>query len=146
VAGDGAGHPLDGRDVDDRPSSRFLHGLHHGTDAEKNARQVDVEDPLPLGELVVLQGSDVEDAGVVHQHVDAAELANGGRHRGFPMLGFRDVQVHVANGVAELGRDRVALVVEDVAEHHPGPLDYQRPHVGGAHPPRAAADERDLAR
>ena len=48
VAGDGAGHPLDRGDVDDRSSSRFLHGFHHGADAEKHSRQIDVEDPLPL--------------------------------------------------------------------------------------------------
>ena len=146
VAGYGAGHPFDRRDVDDRSASRFLHGFHHRADAEKHARQIDVEDPLPLGDCVVLEGADVDDARVVHQHVDAAVLAEGGSHRRVPVFGFRDVKVQIADVVANLCRHRLALVVEDVAEHHLGALGHQRPHVRGAHPPRTPADECDLSR
>ena len=113
---------------------------------KEHSRQIDVEDPLPLGQVVILDGADVEDSGVVHQHVDAAELANRNGHRGLPLLGFGDVEVQVANGVAEPVRNRLALVVEDVAEHHLGPLGHQRAHVRGAHSPRAATDKRNLSR
>lgn len=133
--------------IDPRPAS--FNRLHHGADAEKHPRQVDVDNALPLRERVVLQRADVDDARVVDQHVDAAELAQGGGHRRVPILGFGHVEVQVADGL-EMGVDLrghgLALVVEDVTEDHLGSLGDQRPHVRCAHPPGAAADEGDLSR
>lgn len=96
VAGDGAGHALDRGDVDDRAAARFLHRFDHGADAQKHSGQVDVEDPLPFRKRVVLQGADVDDAGVVDQHIDPAELGQGGGHRRVPILGLGDVEMQVA--------------------------------------------------
>ena len=102
--------------IDPWPAS--LHRRHHGPDAEEHTGEVDVEDAMPLRELVVLDGADVEDPGVVHQHVDPAELGDGGRHRRVPVLGAGDVEVDVAGVVTEFLGDQFAFGVEDVAAHH----------------------------
>lgn len=101
-------------------------------------------DPRPAS-FIGLTTADADNAGVVHQYVDAAVLVDGGAYRRCPILGFGDVEMHVAGRGAELCRHRFALVVENIAEHHLGPLSDHRPHVGSTHPARAATNERDLS-
>ena len=98
-------------------------------DAEEDAGQVDVEDPLPLGQRVVLDGPDVDDPGVVDQHVQAAEFADRGGYRRLPIVRLGDVEVNISNTVAELLGDHLALVVEDVAGHDFRALRHHHPHV-----------------
>src|SRR5437879_3896602 len=54
--------------------------------------------------------------------------------------------MHIADSVTEFRRDGLALIVQDVAEYHPGALGHHCAHVRGAHPPSTATDECDLAR
>ena len=85
-------------------------------------------------------------AGVVHQHVEPAEGLQRQGDRGGPVVLAGDVVMGVPAGLlAELGRHRRALVVSHVAEHHPGALGDEVPHVGLAHAPGAPGDQRDLA-
>ena len=77
--------------------------------------------------------------------VELAELVDGDVHRGVPLLGVGDVEVDVAGRVAELVGQRLALVVEDVADDHFGALGDEHPGVRGAHPPRPAADQCDFS-
>ena len=56
-------------------------------------------------------------------------------------LGLGDVEVDVARGLTDLVGQRLALVVEDVADHHLGALGDQHPRVLGAHAPGAATDQ-----
>ena len=60
---------------------------------------------------------------------------------GLPLVGLGDVEVDVARGLADLVGQRLALVVEDVADDHFGALGDQHPGVRGAHPPCPAADQ-----
>ena len=70
----------------------------------------------------------------------------GGRgDRGLPLLGLGDVEVDVARGVADLVGQRLALVVEDVADHDLGALADEHPCMRGTHAPSAAADERNFS-
>ena len=79
---------------------------------------------------------------VVHQHVELAELADGGVDGGLPLIWLGDIEVDVTRSVADLVGNRPALVVEDVADDDlPAFLD-EHPRVRGAHAPGAAADER----
>ena len=59
--------------MDPRPAS-FI-GLSDRADAEEHPGQVDVENPLPLGELVVLDETEVHDPGVVDEDVDPPNSA-----------------------------------------------------------------------
>ena len=93
----------------------------------------------------LLQRGQRDDAGVVHQHVELAELADGGVDRGLPLLGLGDVEVDVARSVADVVGQRLALVVEDVADHDLGALLDEHPCVRGTHAAGAAADERNLS-
>ena len=80
-------------------------------------------------------------AGVVDERGQLAERLDGDVDRGVPLLGIGDVEVDVARGVAEFVGQRLALVVEDVADDHFAALGDQRPGVRGAHAPRPAADQ-----
>ncbi len=62
--------------IDPRPGG--FHRRYDGANTEEDAGQVDVEDAMPLGEFVVLDDAHVDDAGVVDQDVDAAELVDRG--------------------------------------------------------------------
>ena len=80
------------------------------------------------------------------QHVEPAEDFHRQGDRGGPVAVAGDVVVGVPAGLlAEPGRHRRALVISHVAEHHPGALGDEVPHVGLAHAPGAARDQRDLA-
>ena len=62
-----------------------------------------------------------------------------------PVLVAGHVEVDVARGVAELVGQRLALLVEEVADDDLGALGDQYPRVLGAHVAGAAADQCDLA-
>ena len=138
---DGATHALDRGDVDDRSAARRLHRFDRSLHAEERARQVDVDDLLPLRHVELADLAEGDDAGVVHQNIELAELVDRGGNRGVPLLGRRDVEVHIARGVTDLVGQRLALLVEDVADHHLGALGHQSPRVLGAHAPSAATDQ-----
>ena len=81
-------------------------------------------------------GREVEDAGVVHQDRDRPEALLGVGDRGDPLVLGRDVEVAVGGGVAEVGGDGLALVVEHVGEEHLGALGHEAARLGLALPAR----------
>ena len=117
-----AAQALDRRHVDDRAAAGRGHRLDGHPHAQERAGQVDVNHLLPLGQIEILQRPERDGAGVVDQHVELAEFADRGRDRGVPLVGLGDVEVHVARGVTDFVGQRLALVVEDVADHHLGAL------------------------
>ena len=145
VYGRRAAQSLDRGHVDDRATASSDHRLDRHPHAQECAGQVDVNYLLPLGQIEVLQLPERDGAGVVDQHVELAELAGGDRDRGFPLVGLGDVEVHVARGVTDLVGQRLALVIEDVADHHLGAFRDEQARIFGAHPACAATDERDLS-
>ncbi len=72
--------------------------------AEERAGQVDVDDLLPLRHVELADLAQRDDAGVVDQNVELAELVHSGGDGGVPLLGVGDVEVDVARGVAESRR------------------------------------------
>src|SRR5262249_32616975 len=65
--------------------------------------------------------------------------------RGIPLVGLGHVEVHIARGVADFVGERLAFVVEDVADHHLGALLDEHPRVFGAHPAGTPTDECNFA-
>ena len=137
----GAAQALDRGDVDDRAAAGRLHRLDRSLHAEERAGQVDVDDLLPLRHVELADLAQRDDAGVVDQNVELAELVDRGGDRGVPLVGLGDVEVDVARGVTDLVGQRLALVVEDVADDHLGALGDQHPRVLCAHAPCAATDQ-----
>src|SRR5205807_3212395 len=89
-----------------------------------------------------------ENARVVDEHVQLAVRAHGRRHRRAPVRLARHVQMYVGDFAArgaDLGLDLLALVVENVAQHHRGALADEHPAFDSALSLRAAADQRYLA-
>ena len=82
---------------------------------------------------------------VAHEHVQPAEVVDGGVDGGAPVVLARDVEVHVPRRVTEIGRDRGTGVVEHVTEQHPRSFGRELPCLGFPLPARGAGDERDLA-
>ncbi len=122
------------------PPAAFI-ALTHGLHAQEGARQVDVDHLLPLGHIELADLAERDDPGVVHQHIEQAELRGGGFDRGVPLVFLGDIEVYIADRISEFGCQRLALVVEDVPDHHLGAFGDQRAGVLRAHTARAAADE-----
>src|SRR5262249_10360374 len=53
----------------------------YGADHARQAEEVDLEHPADLRLVALLDRGEVADPGVVHQHVDAAEVLLGAPHR-----------------------------------------------------------------
>ncbi len=140
-----AAQPFDRRHVDDRAAPGLGHRLDGHPHAQEGSGEVDVNHLLPLGQIEVLQLPECHDAGVVDQHVEFPEFTGGGRDGGVPLIGLRHVEVDVARGVTDFGSQRLALLVEDVADHHLGAFGHQHSGVRGAHAPGAATDQRNFA-
>jgi hypothetical protein len=139
------------RQVDDGAAAAAVfraHAAHRLARADQRADDVDVEHAAPARDAHLVDArSDVDDAGVVHQPVQHAELAvDGGEHR--QHLGFvGDVGAHRHRAPAQrahgrghgLGRGLVARVVDG---HVPtGARAEQR--ARGADTAAAARDEKD---
>ena len=136
---------LDRRHVDDRAAPGRGHRLDGHPHAEKRAGEIDVNHLLPLGQIEVLELPECDGSRVVDQHVELAEFADGGRDRGVPLVGFGDVEVHVTRRVAELVGQRLALVVQDVADNHLGAFLDEQARIFGAQAAGPSTDERYLA-
>src|SRR5262249_61337956 len=79
-------------DVDDAAAATLTDHLLRCRLAEmKHARQVDCDDPLPLGGIEVEKVPAMTDPGAVEQHIEPAELA----HRSRYCLGNRRSVAHV---------------------------------------------------
>ena len=74
--------------------------------------------------------AEVEDAGVVHEDGERAEALLGVGDRGLPLVLGGDVEVPVGGRVAEVGGDRLALVVEHVGEEHLRALGHEAAGLG----------------
>ena len=116
-----------------------------GAHAEERAEQVHPEQPLEAFDGFVLDLDDVVDGGVVHQHVDAPEGVDGGGE-GIGHASSSVTSRCTKRGVlAEVLRDRLALVVEDVGDHDLRAFAHEQACFGLALPAGRAADDGDLA-
>ena len=106
VAGARRGDPrADRGDVHDRAAAARAHAGQHRLDHRDGAEEVGGEQPLHVGVVAFLDGGAVAVAGVVDQHVDAAEALPRPPHR------LRDLRV-----VGHVERDRERRVRVGVGE------------------------------
>lgn len=76
----------------DRSRAAGAHARQDGADDVGQAEDVDVEDPADLFVGALLHGGEVADAGVVDDHVDAAEVVLGSRDGFLDLRGVGDVE------------------------------------------------------
>ena len=82
-----------------------------------------------------------QDAGVVHQDVEATVVGDDPFDQRVPLLRIGDVVVH--EGAADPGGGLLALVDEDVGDEHRGPFFREQRGLGRTLPPCAAGDDRN---
>ena len=116
-----------------------------GAHAEERAQQVHPEQPLEALDGFVFELDDVVDGRVVHQHVDATEGVDGDGEGIGPRVLVGHVEMHEARVLAEVLRDRLALIVEDVGDHDLRAFAHEQPCFGLALPAGRAADDGDFA-
>ena len=140
----GAREPVSRGVVDDRPLALLHHLRRHGAHAVEGADHVDLEDAAQVGGAGREQVLEHQDAGVVHQHVEAAVSAH---HRRDDLLPARLVGDIVAEGRgARPERRRGGLDLgEDVGERDDGALLDEPLGDRRAHAARRARDDGDLA-
>jgi len=102
--------------------------------AKEDAGQVDVDDLVELLEWDIREGVELENAGVVDEDIELAELALGLRDDVLPLLLGRDVQVAEADAIAELVGERLALVVEMSAATTEAPSSCNRRTIAAPMP------------
>ena len=93
-------------DVDQVAGALLLEHRDEGLRAADQAEQVDVGDPLPLLERAAVHASAAGDAGVVHEHVEAAPPLADGVDRRRPVVVGGDVEDQVDGVGARPGRWR----------------------------------------
>ena len=104
---------------------------------------VDLNVPLPERVVGLHQRGRLVDPGVVDQAVQAAELLGG--FDGAGPIGFRGhIVPDEGRGRPELDRQRLALIVQHVADHHLRTLRYQQAGLRGTLAARPAAHEHHL--
>ena len=144
-AGD-AGEAQDRRDVDD--GAARPHRRHGVPGAEEDAVDIHRHALAPAFERDVEQRLDDADAGVVHQHVEAAEAIEDGGDRGLPvgLAGHVEGDEHrLGAGLGQFGRERLAAFPVDIGECDRRAFCRERAGRGLADALGGAGDERDAA-
>ena len=104
---------------------------------------VDLDVPLPERVVGLHQRGRLIDSDVVHQAVQAAEFL--GSFDGAGPIGFRGhIVPDEGCSRTELDSQRLALIVQHVADHHLRTLRYQQAGLRGTLAPRPAAYEHHL--
>ena len=125
------------------PSARALHRRHYRLHAEEAAVLVDLDVPLPERVVRLHQCGRLVDSGVVDQAVQAAELL--GSFDGAGPIGFRGhIVPDEGRSRPELDSQRLALIVQHVADHHLRTLRYQQAGLRGTLAACPAAHEHHL--
>jgi hypothetical protein len=114
---------------DDRTAAGRDHRFDGGLHTQKRPGEVDVDDVLPVGKREILQRVAIDDAGIVDQHVEPAELAHCHLYGGLPLIGLDDVEVDGPGRRAQLLGERMGVVVENVADDDVGSFGDQCPRV-----------------
>src|SRR3954468_22912111 len=120
-----------------RPSAPSPHYRLH---AEEAAVLVDLDVPLPERVVGLHQRGRLIDSGIVDQAVQAAELLGG--FDGAGPIGFRGhIMPDEGRSRPKLDSQRLALIVQHVADHHLRTLRYQRAAPGAPLAARPAPHE-----
>src|SRR5262249_25299742 len=113
-----------GGQVDDVPAPALPHSGQHGVRHLCQPEKIDVQNPVDLRLLALLDCGEVADAGVVHQDVDTAEVLLGATHSLHDLGGVGDVHPQRERAIFMPGDEVFALL--EVGGPSP-PHDIQNP-------------------
>ena len=120
-----------------------------GLDGDEDGAHVDVEREVEVFQRDLVDGAQLENAGVVDQDVEPAEGARGFVDRGAQRSGIGAVDAQRQRAAAcgfDAGGELLGCrLVAGIAEGDGGAVLGEAPHDGGADAARAAGDEGDLA-
>src|SRR6266536_2697222 len=123
---DGTDDAEDRGDVDYRSSTALTDQGDRGLDAEKRAGCVDREDTVPVLHALDEERTDVDDPGVVDQHIQAARGRSRMGDRACPLPRRSDIEVQVLDVeplLAQPGHGGTALFIQYVrSEEHTSEL------------------------
>jgi hypothetical protein len=138
-----AGH---GGDVDDLPRALAAHDREHGAHHVHDAPEVRRELPLDLLGGKLLEVAEQAVAGVVDQHVDAAEPRDGGISGPLHLGLAGDVQPLEQQVVAgDVGEGAAQLLRVPAGRHDPVPRLESGPGNAGTDAAAGSSDKPDLA-
>ena len=119
-----------GRDVQDPARSTGSHAGQHELGQLERGPHLDLEHQAVVALREVLDRFEVGDGGVVHEHVDGAELALGGLHEAAAVLLLAEVGGDADGGAARLvdrlhraghaARERVVALFDGAGRHGDG--------------------------
>src|SRR5581483_4173096 len=137
-------------DVDDRTAAATAHRRHRRLHPEPYSLLIDADDRVPQLLAGVLESGGAEDAGVVDEDVESAELALAGIDGGAPIRRAGDIEMHreseaLARGCVDFAGEPRCLVIDHVADQNSGAFIDEEPGFGGALTARASRNQRHLA-
>ncbi len=138
-------HSIDRGDVDDRATAPLLHEWRNRPDPEKGADLIDANQTLEVLGRRVLERRHMEEASVVHEHVDASEAIPREVDDALPTLRRADVEVTPDRAFTEVFRhcaDRVRL---DVPQNQSRALGRTEPCGGFAGSASSPGDDDDFS-
>jgi hypothetical protein len=121
------------------------HARQRELGAEDHAVQIDVDHPPRRLIALVDEPPNLHDPGVVHEHVDRAELALGLVQEAGERVAVGHVQRQGHSAPTELCGGPIRLLGIDVADRDPHALAQQRLRSGSPDPARSAGDGRRLS-
>jgi len=117
--------------------------------AEKNALHIDGHDTIPgLRRLLLDRYPRHGNPGIVDEDIEPAMPLDGNRDGIAPILFQGHIEMDIEGFLAarpKLGLKRLALIIENVAEHDPGALAHEDLDLFSTQTPRAPADDCHLA-
>ena len=113
-------------------------------DTEKGAHRVDSAAPLEIRQVGAVDGTEVQDGGVVHEHVECAPSLAHLSGDDLPVGFARHVATNELDARAKFRRNGVAEVVQHVDDHHPCALLGEPADDRLARPPRSTGHDRNL--
>ena len=121
-------------------------GRHRVFNGAEHAGRIDRHDPVPgFGAVKILFGA-ARDAGIVDQHIELAEMPDGGGHDGGPTL----LLGHIERFESRRGADAIGhlppFVLQYVRDHDLGAFAREHARCGCPHAGCCAGDDGDLAR
>ncbi len=127
--------------VNDATSARFAHVRQHRAREQPQATNVDVESLVPLLFRDFFGGADVENAGVIHQHVDRAEVRGGLGEYAVDIALLRDVPCPHEGRTTSFFRDGLQKFLASTYQGDLRTFVGKRKRDGTADPRTSAGDD-----
>ena len=125
-----------------------LHRLDRRARPQKHPVEIDPHQRAPVVQCGVQKRAAAGDAGIVHEHVEVAELLDRRIDDRCPIFFHGDVKLERSGTPSALSNFRgngLGFGVGDIGQNHTGAFARERSGTAGADSRRSAGNDRDLA-